>query len=460
MIYAGMPFLVAMTLIMSLVPLILADLNVDCRYGDIVGTWDFFVDEDVQDSPRDCSRRRVIANYRLMETRRIITLSYPNVAVDQFGNEGSWTMVYNQGFEVVMGARKFFAFFKHTFFFRPPSNSWYSISYCGDSMFGWISDPVSRKWGCFSALKTTPVAPRNQSLFPPKIEDPQLRAHLRSSFGSQNIHIHGDKLRSLGGANLMMLASVKSGEPTAEIKKIAESLPPAWDWRNVNGTNFVGPVRDQMHCGSCYAWAALGMLESRIRIVSNNSLNVSLSVQDVVECSPYSQGCSGGFPYLVGKYAEDFGLVHENCNPYTAKEGYCQKDPNCAGRYFGKNYRYVGGFFGGCSHEAMMVALVQNGPLAVTYAPMFTNEGGIKRCDLPLTPSSMPEDLENFDPYQWTNHAAQLVGYGVDEANGEKYWIVKNSHGKQRDEKGFFRIRRGTNECAIESMAAEIFPVL
>ena len=72
----------------------------------------------------------------------------------------------------------------------------------------------------------------------------------------------------------------------------------------------------------------------------------------------------------------------------------------------------------------------------------------------------MPEDLENFDPYQWTNHAAQLVGYGVDEASGEKYWIVKNSHGKQRDEKGFFRIRRGTNECAIESMAAEIFPVL
>ena len=53
-----------------------------------------------------------------------------------------------------------------------------------------------------------------------------------------------------------------------------------------------------------------------------------------------------------------------------ADEGYCQKNPNCAGRYFGKNYRYVGGFFGGCSHEAMMVALVQNGPLAVTYAPM------------------------------------------------------------------------------------------
>ena len=31
-----------------------------------------------------------------------VELKYPNVAVDQFGNQGTWTMVYNQGFEVVL----------------------------------------------------------------------------------------------------------------------------------------------------------------------------------------------------------------------------------------------------------------------------------------------------------------------------------------------------------------------
>ena len=70
-------------------------------------------------------------------------------------------------------------------------------------------------------------------------------------------------------------------------------------------------------CGSCYAFASMGMLETRLRVLSNNRLRLSLSPQDVVECSKYSQGCDGGFPYLIaGKYTEDFGAVPESCNPY------------------------------------------------------------------------------------------------------------------------------------------------
>jgi cathepsin C len=48
-----------------------------------------------------------------------------------------------------------------------------------------------------------------------------------------------------------------------------------------------------------------------------------------------------------------------------------------------------------------------------------------------------------------------IVGYGADEATGEKYWIVKNSWGSGWGENGFFRILRGTDECAIESIAVE-----
>lgn len=58
------------------------------------------------------------------------------------------------------------------------------------------------------------------------------------------------------------------------------------------------------------------MIESRLKIASNNKNNITLSTQDIVSCSKYSQGCEGGFPYLIaGKYGQDYGFVAEQCNP-------------------------------------------------------------------------------------------------------------------------------------------------
>ncbi|XP_014668371.1 PREDICTED: dipeptidyl peptidase 1-like [Priapulus caudatus] len=88
------------------------------------------------------------------------------------------------------------------------------------------------------------------------------------------------------------------------------------------------------------------MIEARLRVTTNNSQQVELSPQDVVECSAYSQGCEGGFPYLVaGKYSEDFGMVEEKCNPYAGKDEQCRTDPGCY-RHYATRYEYVGGFYG------------------------------------------------------------------------------------------------------------------
>ena len=124
----------------------------------------------------------------------------------------------------------------------------------------------------------------------------------------------------------------------------------------------------------------MGMLEARVKIMTNNTKNYVFSTQDIVSCSPLSQGCEGGFPYLVaGRYAKDYGVVEEDCAPYVGQDGSCSTKHctrynsnhsisnhiNC--RHYASDYHYVGGYYGGCSEEAMMKALVDNGPLSVSF---------------------------------------------------------------------------------------------
>ena len=45
------------------------------------------------------------------KTNITVDLKYPNVVIDEYGNEGHWTMIYNQGFEFTVNQRTFFANF-------------------------------------------------------------------------------------------------------------------------------------------------------------------------------------------------------------------------------------------------------------------------------------------------------------------------------------------------------------
>ena len=76
-----------------------ADTPGNCMFEDIAGTWTFketersmtpIVDQDYCDSIEESNT----------VSEKNFTLTFPNIATDEIGNIGTWTMIYNQGFEV------------------------------------------------------------------------------------------------------------------------------------------------------------------------------------------------------------------------------------------------------------------------------------------------------------------------------------------------------------------------
>ena len=66
-------------------------------------------------------------------------------------------------------------------------------------------------------------------------------------------------------------------------------LPAKLDYRNINGRNYVTPVRDQGHCGACWAFATTGALESAIlRTYNRSGEDVDLAEQVLI-----SSGAAG-----------------------------------------------------------------------------------------------------------------------------------------------------------------------
>ncbi|KAM4589195.1 dipeptidyl peptidase 1 [Fundulus diaphanus] len=434
----------------------LGDTPANCTYEDLLGTWVFQVSKGGHDKTVNCSVEAT------GESTVTVTLEKLSVATDELGNTGFFTLIYNQGFEVVLGGYKWFGFFKYT------QDGSKVTSYCDQTLPGWVHDVLGRNWACFVGKKVKAVPPRSD--FKPVFSSgllPKLYKHnldfitlintVQSSWKAVAYPEHEMyTLRELhyraGGTASRIPVRVRPAPVEAGLAKMAAALPEHWDWRNVNGVNFVSPVRNQASCGSCYSFATMGMLEARVRILTNNSDAPVLSPQQVVSCSEYSQGCDGGFPYLIGKYTQDFGIVDESCFPYIAADSPCGVPQNC-GRMYAAEYGYVGGFYGGCSETAMKLELVKNGPMAVAlevYPDFMHYKEGIYH---------HTGFRDSINPFELTNHAVLLVGYGRCHKTGQKYWIVKNSWGSGWGEDGYFRIRRGSDECAIESIAVAAKPI-
>lgn len=114
-------------------------------------------------------------------------------------------------------------------------------------------------------------------------------------------------------------------------------LPDAFDWRDYNavtrskdqGYERIRASLDnrkrenQGYCGSCWAFAAVAALESKILIAGGPEYN--LSEQQLVSCNTEHYGCCGGFIYAA-TYWENHGPKLENCTDY---DDFYTRDSSC-----------------------------------------------------------------------------------------------------------------------------------
>jgi len=461
-----------------------ADLPNHCLWGQVKGKWTFHMSAAGQDKNIKCSKASNnfgSGDFGLGEPAQPIIksvqvhLEAPNIARMKQGDKehlGTWTMIYDEGFEVRVNSHKFFAFSKYT------SSVGSTRSLCHQTFPGWFheeSDPDNKNWGCYHGEKEPEggevvehemvdlVAAEALLDIPYKPEHKMVADINSRPEGTWKAKVYPQflgktlkQLHQMGGRRLTQpykaLVNNRKDPKTLEEASVmlqegpdVSSLPKAFDWRNADGQNYVGPVENQGFCGSCYAHASMDALASRMRIKTKNQVKPKYSIDNILKCSEYSQGCAGGYGYLVGKYAQDFGVKEHG----EKGAGECHDDKPAARA---GDYYYVGGFYGGSDWKSMMHDLHKHGPIVVGFATsgwLYHYEEGV------FIDETMREEVEgtktvHVNPWQHTDHAVVIVGWGEDKKAG-KYWIVKNSWGAEWGNKGYFNIARGVNAQVIES---------
>ncbi|KAK1645235.1 hypothetical protein QYE76_063040 [Lolium multiflorum] len=224
------------------------------------------------------------------------------------------------------------------------------------------------------------------------------------------------------------------------------NLPHSVDWRTVDGV--LTGVKKQGRCGSCWAIAATGAMES-IHFLKNNK-RTNLSVQELVDCSTENRGCDGGwaekaFQYVINKH----GIHSSEQYPYVGNGSRCTTPS-------GSRVMSIGRFVYVRRHnEKQLMDAVSHWPVVVpffgTNSTVFMRySGGIFRGPCNDT----------------QRHQFLLVGYGTmpsDDANdpGVKYWVVQNTWGESWGERGYMLVERGHEAdggvCGISSRHA-VYP--
>jgi autotransporter-associated beta strand protein len=193
-----------------------------------------------------------------------------------------------------------------------------------------------------------------------------------------------------------------------------------FDWRSIDGMNFLTPVRYQDHTGMCWAFSSVAALESLYKITRNDPIfDPDLSEQQLA-CAGMGDAVIGGVPSSALGYFKTIGIVTEEELPFT-KTNYSPLWPLASG-WQERVYKIdaQSGFMGD-------VDVIKDN--LKRYGPIITE---------------MQVDSDWYGPEQGPargGHAVLITGFHDDPGlPGGGYFIVKNSWGDWWGDQGYGKI--------------------
>jgi len=184
----------------------------------------------------------------------------------------------------------------------------------------------------------------------------------------------------------------------------------------------VTPVKNQGQCGSCWAFSSTGAMEGA-HFMATKTL-VSLSEQQLVDCSKQNSGCNGGLMDYAFKYAETTPMMLESEYPYLARKSIFSKcsKAKTEGKIEVSTFMDVTP-----KSKTQMQAALAKGPVAIAIeadkSVFQTYHSGV------MTSASCGQQLD---------HGVLAVGYGTE--SGQDYFLVKNSWGASWGDAGYIKL--------------------
>ncbi len=236
--------------------------------------------------------------------------------------------------------------------------------------------------------------------------------------------------------------------PLAE--HLGQTLPSVFDWRDYGGRSYIGPVRDQGNCGSCYAFGATAAAEGTYNWAAGryDANRADFSEAFIAFCldDHYSgfSGCEGSdYDFDELQALVDYGICDESAYPYRDSSQSCPFGSYPALTGFQSWHRIP------CNDiEAIKTAIMTYGVVdaAVYVGSAFQAYGSGVYQDSNTSCSSSP------CYYTPTNHAIALVGWDDNPPEGGGgVWILRNSWGNSWGEDGYMRIRYTSARVACEA---------